>query len=228
MAQDQPAAPTAEKKEGPLWPTAVGLGVIVLGGILFVRSLESAMMTASLLIVAMAVTLVGILAHGVRGLWSLFRGRRDAARGSLWRAVLYLVFGIVALVGARQQGGSVPEFRSGLQPGMSMQEALRRLDILYTAHPRRYRFITIWGTPNELALTEYPRVGRDGEAGTLFMWSSGEVHSAGAVADTAAVLAKSRQVWFTFRGDVGFVHFFVLLDERGLIKSISETTGHQV
>ena len=228
MAQDQPAAATSETKEAPLWPTAVGLGVIVLGGVLFVRSLESALMTASLLIVAMAVTLVGILAHGVRGLWSLVRGRRVAARGSLWRAVLYLVFGIVAFVGARQQGGSVPEFRAGLQPGMSMQEALRRLDILYTAHPRRYRFITLWGTPNELRLDEYQRIGREGEAGTLFMWSSGEVHSPGVVADTAAVLAKSRQVWFTFRGDVGFVHFFVLLDERGLIKSISETTGHQV
>lgn len=228
MAQDQPAAPTIETKEAPLWPTAAGLGVLVLGGVLFVRSLESAMMTASLLIVAVAVTLVGVLAHGLRGLWSLMRGRRVAARGSLWRAALYLVFGIVALLGARQQGGSVPEFRSGLAAGMSMQEALRRLDILYTAHPRRYRFITLWGTPNELTLNEYPRIGRDGEAGTLFTWSSGEVHSAGAVADTAAVLAKSRQVWFTFRGDAGFVHFFVLLDERGLIKSISETTGHQV
>ena len=227
MAQDQPAAATVETKEGPLWPTAVGLGVLVLSGILFVRSLESAMMTASLLIVAMAVTLIGMLAHGVRGLWSLIRGRRVAARGSLWRAVLYLVFGIVAFAGARQQGGSVPEFRSGLAPGMSMQEALRRLDILYTAHPGRYRFITLWGTPNELTLKEYPRIGKPGEAGTLFTWSSGEVHSAGAVADTAAVLAKSKQVWFTFRGDVGFVHFFVTLDDRGLIKSISETTGHQ-
>lgn len=228
MAQDPPAAATVEKREGPLWPTAVGLGVLVLGSVLFVRSMESAMMTAGILIFAVIVTLAGVLFHGVRGLWSLMRGRRDAARGSLGRAVLYLVFGLAALVGARQQGGSVEEFRAGLEPGMSMQEALRRLDILYTAHPRRFRFITLWGTPNELALTEYQRIGREGEAGTLFTWSSGEVHSAGVVADTAAVLAKSRQVWFTFRGDVGFVRFFVLLDERGLIKSISETTGHQV
>ena len=227
MAQDQPAVPTPKPKEAPIWPTAVGLGVLVLSGVLFVRSLESAMMTASLLIVAMAVTLVGILAHGVRGLWSLFRGRRDAARGSLWRAVLYLAFGIVAFAGARQQGGSVPEFRSGLQPGMSMQEALRRLDILYTAHPRRYRFITLWGTPNELTLDEYPRVGRDGEAGTLFMWSSGEVHSAGAVADTAAVLSKSQQARFTFRRDVGFVPLFVLLHSLRGIHSISPATGNQ-
>ena len=228
MAQDQPTAKTVETREGSLWPTAVGLGVLVLGGLLFVRSLESAMMTAGLLIFAVVVTLAGVLFHGARGLWSLFRGRRDAARGSLWRAVLYLVFGLVSFVGARQQGGSVPEFRAGLEPGMSMQEALRRLDILYTAHPGRYRFITLWGTPNELMLNEYQRIGRPGEAGTLFTWSSGEVHSAGAVADTAAVLAKSKQVWFTFRGDVGFVHFFVVLDDRGLIKSVSETTGHQV
>jgi len=228
MAQEPKAAPTVEKKEAPLWPTAVGLGVLVLGGALFVRSIESAMMTAGLLILAMAVTVIGVLAHGLRGLWSLIRGRRDIARGSLWRAVLYLVFGVVSFVGARQQGGTVPEFRAGLEPGMSMQEALRRLDILYTAHPTRYRFITLWGTPNELALNEYQRIGRPGEAGTLFTWSSGEAHSAGAVADTAVVLAKSRQVWFTFRGDVGFIHFFVALDDRGLIKSISETTGHQV
>jgi hypothetical protein len=228
MAQDPEAAPAPEPKETPIWPTAVGLGVLVLGGVWFIRSLESAMMTAGLLILATAITLAGVLFHGVRGLWSLMRGRRDAARGRMWRAVLYLVFGIVAFVGARQQGGSVPEFRAGLEPGMSVQEALRRLDILYAAHPNRYRFITLWGTPNELRLDEYARIGREGEAGTLFTWSSGEVHSAGVVADTAAVLAKSRQVWFTFRGDVGFVHFFVLLDERGLIKSISETTGHQV
>ena len=228
MAQDQPPPVAVEKKEGPLWPTALGLGVLVLGGILFVRSLESAMVAAGLLIFAVIVTLAGVLFHGVRGLWSLMRGRREAARSRMWRAVLYLVFGLVAFVGARQQGGSVEEFRGGLEPGMSMQEALRRLDVLYTAHPKRYRFITLWGTPNELALNEYPRVAKAGEAGTLFTWSSGEVHSAGAVADTAAVLAKSRQVWFTFRGDVGFVHFFVVLDERGLIKSISETTGHQV
>jgi hypothetical protein len=227
MAQDQPATTTVEEKEGRLWPTAVGLGVLVLGGVLFVRSLESAMMTAGLLIFAVVVTLGGVLFHGVRGLWSLMRGRRDAARGSLWRAVLYLVFGIVAFVGARQQGGSVPEFRASLEPGMSMQEALRRLDLLYTAHPRRYRFITLWGTPNELTINEYPRIAKEGEAGTLFTWKSGEVHSSGVVSDTAAVLSKSRQVWFTFRGDVGFVHFFVTLDERGLIKSISETTGHQ-
>jgi hypothetical protein len=228
MAQDQPAAPTPEPKEAPMWPTALGLGVLVTGGVLFVRSLESAMMTAGLLIFAVIVTLAGVLFHGVRGLWSLMRGRRVAARSSLWRAVLYLAFGLVAFVGARQQGGSVPEFRASLEPGMSVQEALRRLDILYTAHPRRYRFITLWGTPNELGLNEYTRIGKPGEAGTLFTWSSGEVHSPGVVADTAAVLAKSRQVWFTFRGDAGFVHFFVLLDERGLIKSISETTGHQV
>jgi hypothetical protein len=227
MAQDQKATATVEKKEGPMWPTAVGLGVPVLGSVLFVRSMESAMMTAGLLIFAIIVTLAGVLFHGVRGLWSLFRGRRVAARGRLGRAVLYLVFGLVAFVGARQQGGSVEEFRAGLEPGMGMQEGLRRLDILYTAHPRRYRFITLWGTPNELTLDDYQRVGREGEAGTLFTWSSGEVHSAGVVADTGAVLAKSRQVWFTFRGDVGFVHFFVLLDERGLIKSISEATGHQ-
>lgn len=227
MTEDQPAPATVEKKEAPLWPTAAGLGVLVLGGVLFLRSLESAMMTASLLIVAMAVTLVGVLAHGVRGLWSLIRGRRAAARSSLWRAVLYLVFGIVSLLGARQQGGTVPEFRAGLEPGMSMQEALRRLDILYAAHPGRYRFITLWGTPLELALEDYRKVGSGGDGTTSFTWSSGEVHSAGAVADTAAVLARSRQVWFTFRGDVGFVHFFVILDDRGLIKSVSETTGHQ-
>jgi hypothetical protein len=110
---------------------------------------------------------------------------------------------------------------------MSVQEALRRLDVLYTRHPNRYRFISLWGTPKELALEDYRRVGSVEGGAVAFTWSSGEVHSTGVVADSGAVLAKSKQVWFTFRGDVGFVHFFVVLDERGLIQSVSQTTGHQ-
>jgi hypothetical protein len=228
MAQDPEATPVAGTREPPLWPTAAGLAVLVLGGVWFIRSLESAMMTAGLLVIATAITLAGVLFHGVRGLWSLIRGRRDAARGRLGRAVLYLVFGIVAFVGARQQGGSAPEFRAGLEPGMSIHEALRRLDLLYAAHPARYRSITIWGTSKELALEDYASMGKPGENTATFTWSSGETHSTGAVADTALVLSKSRQVWFTFRTDVGFVHFFVVLDDRGLITTISKTIGHQV
>ena len=230
MTQDQEAAPTPEPKEGPLWPTALGLTALVLGGLFFVRSIESGIIAAGVALVAMLVTVGGILFYGVRGLWSLIRGRKDAARGSLWRAVLYLVFGVAAIVVARQQGGTVEEFRSGLEPGMSMQEALRRLDLLYTQHPRRYRFVALWGTPKDLTLEDYGRIGTAGPVGegsVSFTWTKDEVHSTGVVADTAAVLAKSRQVWFTFRTDVGFVHFFVVLDDRGLIRSVSETTGHQ-
>lgn len=227
MAQEQPSTATAETKEGPLWPTAVGLAVLVLGGLLFARSIESGIIAAGVALVAMLVTVVGVLFYGVRGLWSLIRGRREAARGSLWRAVMYLVFGVASVVVARQQGGTAEEFRSSLEPGMSMQEALRRLDVLYTQHPRRYRFISLWGTPKDLTLADYRRIGAPGEGSVAFTWTSGEVHSIGVVADTATVLAKSKQVWFTFRADVGFVHFFVVLDDRGLIRSISESTGHQ-
>ena len=111
---------------------------------------------------------------------------------------------------------------------MAMPEALRQLDLLYAAHPGRYRFITFWGTAKELALEDYASVGKPGENTVTFTWSSGEAHSVGAVFDTAVALSKSRQVWFTFRGDAGFVHFFVVLDDRGLITSISKTIGHQV
>lgn len=230
MAEQTPTTAKSEAKEAPLWPTALGLTLLVLGGLFFVRSIESGLIAAGLALVAGIVTVVGVLFYGVRGLWSLIRGRRDAARGSLFRALLYLVFGIAAVVVARQQGGTASEFRSSLEPGMSMQEALRRLDALYTRHPGRYRFIALWGTPKELTLADYPRIGATGpesEGTASFTWNTGEVHSTGVVADTAAVLAKSRQVWFTFRTDVGFVHFFVVLDDRGLIKSVSETIGHQ-
>ncbi|MBX7187134.1 MAG: hypothetical protein K1Y01_18480 [Vicinamibacteria bacterium] len=229
MAEQTPTA-KSEAKEAPLWPTALGLTLLVLGGLFFVRSIESGLIAAGLALVAMIVTVAGVLFHGVRGLWSLVRGRREGARGGLFRALLYLAFGVAAVVAARQQGGTVAEFRSSLEPGMSMQEAMRRLDALYTRHPSRYRFIAFWGTPRELTLADYPRIGATGpesEGSVSFTWTMGEAHSTGVIADTAAVLARSRQVWFTFRTDVGFVHFFVILDDRGLIRSVSETTGHQ-
>jgi len=226
MPQDPKETPVAEPRQGPLWPTAIGLSVLVLGCVFFVRRIESGILMTGLVLLTTSVTVVGILFHGVRGMWSLTRGRHPAARGSLLRAIMYLAFGIASFAAARSQGGSVEEFRSHLEPAVGVQEALRRLDLLYTAHPGRYPSISLWGTARELALGDYANVGKPGESSVTFTWTSGEARSVGAVADIALVLSKSRQVWFTFRTDKGFVQFFVLLDDRGLIKSISETIGH--
>jgi hypothetical protein len=227
MANDKPATPAAEPREASLWPTAMGLGVLVLGCILFVRSIESRILVGTVVLLASSVSVAGILFHGVRGLWSLLRGRRPAARGSLLRAVMYLAFGMASFAASRNQGGTVEEFRAQLEPAMGVQEALRRLDLLLAAHPARYRSISFWGTPKELASEEYESAGKPGEGSVIFTWSSGEVRSTGAVADIALVLSKSRQVWFTFSTDTGLVRFFVVLDDRGLIKSVSGTIGHQ-
>lgn len=228
MVKEAPDAMAVESKAVSLWPTAIGLTILLLGGLYFTRSTESGIIGAGVAILSMLVTFLGVLSHGLSGLWKAFRGRGPLARRSFWRATLYLVFGIASFAAARLQGGgTVEEFRSQLQPGISLHEALRRLDALYTAHPRRWRFISLWGSTRELALDDYPKIGRSDDGVAFFTWSSGDVHGAGVLADTAAALSKARQVWFTFRGDVGFVHFFVILDERGLIKSVSETTGHQ-
>jgi hypothetical protein len=220
--------PVPGPREGSLWPTAIGLAVMVLGCVLFVRSIESGILLATAALLCAFVTVMGILFHGLRGLWSLIRGRRPEARGSLIRAVMYLGFGIATFALARSQGGTVDEFRSKLEPNMGMQEALRQLDLLYTAHPSRYRNIGLWGTSKELTLEDYANAEKPGEDSVIFTWSSGETHSPGAVSDTALALSKSRQVWFTFRTDAGLMRFFVVLDDRGLIKSISKTIGHQV
>lgn len=226
MTKEERAAAAGESKDASLWRTAFGLSVLFLACLYFL-GIESGMITAGVALLSMLVTSVGVLWHGLGGLWRAFKGRGPLARRSLSRTAMYLGFGLASLVAARLQGNAIDEFRRDLQPGTSLQEALRRLDVLYTGHPGRWRFISLWGTTKELALDDYPKIGAPGDSAVVFTWSAGEAHSTGVVADTAAALSKTRQVWFTFRTDVGFVHFFVILDERGLIKSVSGTTGHQ-
>ena len=222
------AIPTAGKrKPDALWPTASGPTILFLACLYLIRSTESAMVTGMAALLSMLVTVVGIFAHGLFGLWRAFKGGGGLPSRSLARAAMYLLFGVASLTAARLQGNTVQEFRDDLHPGMSLHEGLRRLDAVYLAHPKQWRFVSLWGTAKELTLDDYRRVGKSGEGTVTFIWRAGEARSIGALKDTDDALAKTRQVWFTFRGDVGFVHFFVVLDERGLIKSVSETTGHQ-
>ena len=227
MTQDASTAAASSRGPASLWPTGAGLSVLFLGGLYIVRSTESGMVVAVDALLAMMVTFVGVLGHGLSGLWRAFRGRGAFARNSFLRAGLYLLFGVASFTATRLQGGTVEEFRSGLQPGMTVDETLRRLDALYTQHPKRWRFISLWGTKQELSIGDYRKIGEPGDGAVLFMWQADQSRTSAAMAEAAAALSKTRQVWFTLRTDVGFVHFFVTVDEGGRIKSVSETTGHQ-
>lgn len=228
MVKDERGQVASEGKPASLWPTAIGLTVLFLGTFVFVNGVDDLdyfFGVAALL--SMLVTFVGILALGLGGLWAAFKGRGPVARSRLLRAAMYLCFGVASFAAARQHGRDVDDFRTRLQPGTSVQEALRRLDALYTEHPRRWRFISGWGTTQELALADYRKIGQSDDSAVPFTWSRGEPRLPAAVAATAVALSKTKQVWFTFRTDIGFLHFFVTLDERGLIKSVSKSTGHQ-
>lgn len=218
MIADKPASP---------WPTVITLTVLFLGTASVVGHLDSDYFLGTAVLLSMVVAFAGVIALGTGGVWAAFRGRGPVARSRLLRAAMYLFFGAASLVATRQRGATADDFRTHLQPGTTVQEALRRLDAFYTEHPRRWRFISVWGTTEELALTDYRKIGESGDGTVSLTWSMGEPRPPAALAATAEALSKSRQVWFTFRTDVGFLHFFVTLDEHGLIKSVSKVTGHQ-
>lgn len=226
MARSDQTTAAGQDRPASLLPTAMGLTVLFLGSLYLVRSIESGLISGMVALLSGLVAFLGVVGHGLSGLWAGFAGRGAVARRRFSRAAVYLGFGALSFVAARLQGGTVERFRAGLEPGTSLQEVLRRLDALYSEHPRRWRFISLWGTSQDLTLDGYPRIGQTNE-GALYTWSAGLPRSTGAVAETAAALSRNRQIWFTFRTDVGFVHFFVTLDDRGLVKTISKTIGHQ-
>ena len=59
---------------------------------------------------------------------------------------------------------------------------------------------------------------RERAAGTAAPWRTG----AGLIVLFLFCLCLTRRT----EADVGFLHFLLTLDERGLIESVSETTGH--
>ena len=227
MSENPSAPPIGEKQPKPLWPTAAGLALLFAVLLAMVRLTEWSMFVATTALLSILVSLGGVLAHAFSGVGRALRRRGALARDSFARAGLYLLFGIVSLVAARIQGGAVDDFRRGLQPGMRVDEALTRFDALYLEHPRRWRYISVWGTPEELALSDYRKIGEEREGVVTFTWRAEPARTSEELAREASVLSKCRQVWFTLRTDVGFVHFFVNLDANGRIQSVSETTGHQ-
>ena len=145
MTQGKPAAAATPKVPKPLWPTATGLVVLFLGCLYLERTTESSMVAVLTALLSLPVTLGGVLGHGLVGLGRAFRRRGPLARNSFSRAGLYLAFGVASVASPRLQCGNIDRFRADLRPGTSIQETLRRLDIVYTQHPknRSLRFIRL-------------------------------------------------------------------------------------
>jgi hypothetical protein len=215
--------PDADKPPS-LSPTAVGLAVLFLGSLYLFVQMDDGFFSLGAGVLSLLVALTGAITFGLSGLWAASMGCRSLARSRFSRAALYLCVGVAVVIVVRQHGRALDDFRRQLAPGTSVPEAIRRLDALYTLHPNRWRYISGSGISQELALADDRRIGT---SDAHFTWWRGTPRTPAELTATAEALSKTRQVWFTFRGEVGFLHFFVTLDERGLIESVSESTGHQ-
>jgi hypothetical protein len=204
----------------PLRRTAVALGILAAVDVGIMGEMGGG-------VLSFFVALIGAVLLVPAALWSGLRGSPVLARNRALRAGMYLLLGAVALGAVRFRAQPLNEFRSGLTPGMSVLEVLRRLDALYQEHPRRWTYITGWGTTREFDLKDADQAARTPDTLPGFRWYAGTARTPQDLQVQAQTLSKARQVWFTLRTGVGYLHFFVSLDETGRVRSVSALTGHQ-
>jgi hypothetical protein len=163
----------------------------------------------------------------VAAIWAGVRGRNVVVRSRILRAGLYAFLAAAAIGTLRYRARALEQFHEGLSTGMSVLEVLQGVDRLYTQHPRRWTHIAVWGTMQEYSLADATAAARapDGIAGAT--WYAETPHTAADLGSIAKRLAAARQIWFTFRAGVGYLHFFVRLNQSGRVEFVSEVTGHQ-
>jgi hypothetical protein len=149
------------------------------------------------------------------------------ARKRALRAGIYVVLGASALAAPRFRAQAFNDFHQHLTPGMSVLDVLQRLDAVYAQHPRRWTFVAVWGTTDDFGLEDVHKAAQAGEPLGAFTWYAGKPRTSTQLEADAKALAKARQVWFTFRTQVGYLQFFVALDAAGRVQAVSKVTGHQ-
>ncbi len=200
--------------------TAVALGLLFLVDVWLMGEMSSGLLSLCVAVVGMAVLLVGAL-------WAAVRGGAAMARSRTLRAGVYVLLGASALVALRVRAQAFNDFHRHLTSGMSVLEVLQRVDAMYARHPQRWTFIGIWGTTHEFALEDVHEATQAADNLAAFTWYGSKPRTSSELEADATALAKARQVWFTFRTQVGYLQFFVALDHAGRVQAVSKVTGHQ-
>jgi hypothetical protein len=200
--------------------TAVVLGILLVLDVGLLRGLGGG-------IVSLVVAAVGFVLLVPGALFALFHGQVACARSRALRACLYLLLGVSALVAMRSRTQPFADFRESLKPGMSVGDVVRRLDQVYARNPGSCPYVAAWGTTHEFRLEDAQTAAQAVDNLEGFTWHAGETRTSAQLERQAQVLAGARQIWFTFRTGVGYLHFFVALDGAGRVRGVSETAGHQ-
>jgi len=201
--------------------TAVALGALFLLDAGIMGEMSGGVLCLFVAVIGVAVLLVGAL-------WAAVRGGAAMARSRAMRAGIYVVLGVSALAALRFRAKAFEDFHQHLMPGMSVQVVLERLDALYAQHPRRWTYIRVWGTTQEFRLEDVHKAAQTPDPVGGVTWYGSTSRTPTELEEHAKDLAKARQIWFTFRTGIGYLQFFVVLDNGGRVQTISNVTGHQV
>ena len=210
---------TANVATPPFGRTVILLGLIFLVDVWLMRNMGGGVLSTLVGAFGCAAFLVAALRARVGGTPALARNR-------VLRAGLYLVLAIAAVAVMRYRARVFDAFHERLEAGMSVLEVLQETDALYARHPTRWSHISVWGTLHDFALQDATAAAQapDNIAGAT--WYSNTPRGPRDLESTANALAPARQIWFTLRTGVGYLHFFVTL-KSGRVESVSEVTGHQ-
>jgi hypothetical protein len=203
----------------PFGRTIFVLGLLFLVDVWLMGNMGGGVLSTLVGMCGCAVFLVAALRARVGGTSALARNRA-------LRAGLYLLLAVAAVGVMRYRARAFDAFHQRLTAGMSVLEVLQEADAVYARHPTRWSHISVWGTRHDFGLPDATAAARapDNIAGVT--WYANTPRSARDLESAANTLAPARQIWFTFRTGVGYLHFFVTL-KAGRVESVSEVTGHQ-
>src|SRR6202008_475968 len=102
---------------------------------------------------------------------------------------------------------------------MEVLAVLQRLDAIYALQPKAWMRVSVWGTTKEWRLEDVHKAAQATDAVGAFTWYGGAPRKPGEVEAHAKALASARQVWFSFRGGVGYLQFYVALDASGRVRT---------
>lgn len=199
--------------------TIVVLGLIFLVDVWLLENMGGGVLSTLVGACGCAVFVVAALRAGIGG-------HAPLARNRVLRAGLYLLLGVAAVGVMRYRAHAFEAFHERLTAGMTVLDVLKEADAAYARHPTRWRYVAFWGTRHDFALEDSTAAAQatDNLAGAT--WYAGTPRGAGDLEAAAATLGPARQVWFTFRTGVGYLHFYVTLKDAR-VETVSDVTGHQ-
>jgi hypothetical protein len=137
------------------------------------------------------------------------------------------MLGLGGFAALRLQAQPFDDFRKQIAPGMEVLAVLQRLDAVYAQHPKAWMRVGVWGNTKVFGPEDVHKADQTTEPVERFTWYGGTPRTSREVEAHAKALARARQLWFSFRGAVGYLQFYVTLDASGRVQAISKVTGHQ-